>query len=334
MIPPLSWQHPAALILLLVALFVFSFIGAWYSPLRFALLPLLVSRDEYVRANGTTSLIHQVLQFAGWAAGGLLVSHVAAPAILGIASGGFLLSGLLSKRIASKGQPASGKPRPARLVVPLWKKMYQIPLIRTITLMDLLETLANAIWSTALLLAFTKTVLGKNEEWWGLLNGAYFIGAVIGSYAAVSAAKLLQRKTGIMIGVSAFCMGILTALFALSPLPIVAFLLCLGMGPFYQIRDICQETVLQDALEEAERAPMLAAREAILAPWAGMSYVIMGYLADLTSIATVYLLAAGLYLFSFVLFVSQSAARAYRFSPDPPSPVQTESPAKRDKPAS
>ena len=60
------------LFLMGVVLFVIALIGAWYQPARFALLPLVVSKKEYMKANGMLNMIHQLFLVAGWGLGGSL----------------------------------------------------------------------------------------------------------------------------------------------------------------------------------------------------------------------------------------------------------------------
>ena len=59
-------------------------------------------------------------------------------------------------------------------------------------------------------------------------------------------AKAFSSKIGINIGLSGLSMGVLTILFSLNTIPIIALLLCILMGPMYQARDICQVALLQD----------------------------------------------------------------------------------------
>lgn len=57
------------------------------------------------------------------------------------------------------------------------KDLMIIPIVRDITVMDMIEALAGSVWSSAILLAFTAAVLHETEVWWGMFNASYFIGA-------------------------------------------------------------------------------------------------------------------------------------------------------------
>jgi hypothetical protein len=309
--------HPFSytLILILMVLFFSSFIGAWYQPARFALLPIVVSKGQYMKANGTITLVHQLIVTAGWGIGGLMSVYLPFQYIVGVIAVCFVISGVLVQlikinvelNVELKEVKVNENPEPA------WKKVFKIPIVRTITIMDFIEGLANAIWASAFLLVFTTVVLDKGTEWWGALNASYTIGSMIGSLIVISGLKIIERKIGVIIGLSALSMGTLTLFFAISPNAILAVILCILMGPMYSIRDICQETVLQDVIKPSERANILAARHAILSPWTGCTFLIMGYIADVFSIQAVYLLAAGLYLIASIIALLHPSLREYHY---------------------
>lgn len=304
-----------SLIVILIILFVSSFVGSWYNPARFALLPLIINKNEYMKASGSISLINQIILTSGWALAGVLSLYVPFKFILIIIILFWILSGIFISFIRIYPQTLTeeklhSSPKSNRS----WSNLIKIPVVKSITLMDLSETLANSIWSSALLLAFTKIILGKSEDWWGLLNAGYFIGAILGSVIVIGGTNYFNNRMGKMIGISSLQMGILTFIFAITPIPIVAFLLCIIMGPLYQIRDICQETMLQDVIPSNELASTLAARSAILYPWVGIAYAVMGYLSDILGIRYVYILAAMLYSVTCLLVFIQPNIRNYQYA--------------------
>ncbi|XBO85275.1 hypothetical protein AAGG52_13085 [Bacillus licheniformis] len=98
-----------------------------------------------------------------------------------------------------------------------------------------------------------------------------------------------------MIVLGSVSMGITTFLFAYSPNPLFSVILCIMMGPLYQIRDVSQTVILQDALTDEERAPVSAAQNTILTAWSILTIAIMGALADLIGVQSVFIAAAVLY---------------------------------------
>jgi hypothetical protein len=301
---------PHLLLLTLVVLFIFASIGAWYQPARFALLPLVVSKKEYMKANGTLNIVHQLFLVAGWGLGGILAVVLPFSTVILIIASSFFLSGVCIRGIRSEESAALGKtsePEPA------WRKIIRVGIIRNLTLMDIFETLANVVWTSAFILAFTYEILGKGSEWWGFINASYWVGGIAGSFVVVAITKFLERRVGLMIALSALLMSLLTLFFAVNSRALLALVLCMLMGPFYQIREICQETVLQDVLSPSERAKVMAARSALLTPWGALAYLIMGWLADRTDIQSAYLIGAILYGITFLIAILHTKLRGYRY---------------------
>ena len=298
------------LFLMGVVLFVIALIGAWYQPARFALLPLVVSKKEYMKANGMLNMIHQLFLVAGWGLGGIVAAVLPFYSVILLIFISFSLSGECIRRIQLQASPIAeetSKPEPA------WRRMIQIPVVRNITSMDLLESLANVVWASAFILAFTHEILGKGSEWWGFINASYWVGGIVGSWMAVMVTPFLEKRVGYMIGLSALSMSLLTFFFAINSNAVLALVICALMGPFYQVREICQETVLQDAISPRERANVMAARNAVLTPWSAMTHLMMGWLADRMDIQSAYLLAAILYGLTFLFVACQPQLKNYQY---------------------
>ncbi|MBN2907962.1 MFS transporter [Polycladomyces sp. WAk] len=305
-------------LLVLIPLFFVAAIGAWYQPARFALLPLVVSKKEYMKAAGTLNVIHQLFLIAGWGLGGIIAALLPFYSVILMISISFFLSGVCVRLIrldhSYKGEK-SGKPEPA------WQIMIKVGVIRNLTLMDMIEALANVIWSSAFILAFTYEILKKGSEWWGFINAAYWIGGMAGSFMVMMMTRHLEKRMGLMIGFSALSMALLTFLFAINTNAILALVLCILMGPIYQAREICQETVLQDVITPRERANVMAARNAILTPWWGMTYLIMGWAADRMDIQSIYILAAVLYGVTFFIVFLHPQLKDYQYDVEEKSSV-------------
>lgn len=305
----LSVPSPSIFVILLV-LFMLSFVSAWYQPARFALLPQVVERREYMKANGKLTLVHQMFLTTGWAVGGMLTLWVPFWGILGFVSLSFALSGILVYGIRLRESPTVSEP--VGHSEPAWKLLWQSPIIRSITAMDAVEALANAVWTSAILLAFTTEVLGEGAAWWGWINAAYFVGAILGTVLVIHYSDHLQQNLAGMIAASAVSMAIFTALFATLSYPLVSLLLCVCMGPLYQIRDIGQTTILQDTIQSDRRAGVMAARESLLSPWTAVTILLMGLVAERFGVQAAYGLAAGLYACTALLVWAQPELRRYR----------------------
>ncbi|MBE0172040.1 MFS transporter [Bacillus spizizenii ATCC 6633 = JCM 2499] len=295
----------------LLFVFCFSFAGAFFQPARFALLPIIVPKEQYVKANGVVSLSNQLFLTAGWGLGGLLTYAVPFELVVGAAICLFVLSGasLNVLHINEKTTDGTAEKASARSI---WKDVMIIPIVRNITLMDMIEALAGSVWSSAILLAFTVAVLHETEMWWGIFNASYFIGAIVGSVIAIRFSAFFEQNMGYAIIFCSLVMSALTLLFSFSPIPFLCALACAAMGPFYQVRDICQETMLQEVIPEQKRIGIMAAKNAILTPWSGVTYSIMGLVADAAGAKTAFIAAAALYIMTFFIALAQPLLLHYK----------------------
>ncbi|MGG0023123.1 MFS transporter [Bacillus inaquosorum] len=295
----------------LLFVFCFSFAGAFFQPARFALLPIIVPKEQYVKANGVISLSNQLFLTAGWGLGGLLTYAVPFELVVGAAICLFVLSGgsisllhINEEETDEKAETVSARS--------IWKDLMIIPVVRDITVMDMIEALAGSVWSSAILLAFTAAVLHETEVWWGMFNASYFIGAIVGSIIAIRFSVFFEQNMGYAIMFSSLVMSVLTLLFSFSPIPFLCALACAAMGPFYQVRDICQETVLQEAIPEQKRIGIMAAKNAILTPWSGITYSIMGLVADAAGAKMAFITAGVLYGMTFLIALAQPRLLHYK----------------------
>lgn len=295
----------------LLFVFCFSFAGAFFQPARFALLPIIVPKEQYVKANGVISLSNQLFLTAGWGLGGLLTYAVPFELVVGAAICLFVLSGVSISLLHINEEETDEKAETAS-ARSIWKDLMIIPVVRDITVMDMIEALAGSVWSSAILLAFTAAVLHETEVWWGMFNASYFIGAIVGSIIAIRFSVFFEQNMGYAIMFSSLVMSVLTLLFSFSPIPLLCALTCAAMGPFYQVRDICQETVLQEAIPEQKRIGIMAAKNAILTPWSGITYSIMGLVADAAGAKMAFITAGVLYGMTFLIALAQPRLLHYK----------------------
>lgn len=295
----------------LLFVFCFSFAGAFFQPARFALLPIIVPKEQYVKVNGVISLSNQLFLTAGWGLGGLLTYAVPFELVVGAAICLFVLSGVSISLLHINEEETDEKAETAS-ARSIWKDLMIIPVVRDITVMDMIEALAGSVWSSAILLAFTAAVLHETEVWWGMFNASYFIGAIVGSIIAIRFSVFFEQNMGYAIMFSSLVMSVLTLLFSFSPIPLLCALTCAAMGPFYQVRDICQETVLQEAIPEQKRIGIMAAKNAILTPWSGITYSIMGLVADAAGAKMAFITAGVLYGMTFLIALAQPRLLHYK----------------------
>lgn len=191
------------------------------------------------------------------------------------------------------------------------------PRLRTLAVIDIIETLGATVWVGAFTLAYVQDVLGQGEAWWGYINAVYFAGTVIGSFGVLTLVrKLRNRVYGAMLaGMASY--AVLTFLYAFGEWPPAALVLVLLMGPVAELAYIARQTLIQQSADAAILPKVTAAQNTIVSFTSMVSLLLLGWAADRLGIVAVYVLTAALtvcaVLFGLLArraFAASSAAKA------------------------
>ncbi|GAX91555.1 MFS transporter [Effusibacillus lacus] len=291
---------------LLGFVFMLAFLEGWIVPARNAFIPRLVEQNKLVNANSVLSVTDQTVQMIAWGIGGIVVAEIGGESTLWLTLDLYFLSSLFLLFIKGKSknyQITHKKVSKREAMKEGWVTIWRTPQLRIVTMMDLVEGVANGVWAGALLLVYVKEVLHKGEEWWGFLNSGYVLGLLLGGLLVLSFSRWVDQRLGMSMIAGSFVFSVLTVFFALTSSPVVALILCGLMGPAYQLRDISQRTVFQKHVDETVLPKVFSAQATILYTSFGLSVLLMGFVADVFGVRTAYLLAAGLFFVSAFLAV-------------------------------
>lgn len=289
---PLLWEGGFAIGFALV--FAISFLDGWTVPARNALVPRLVKRDRLVRANSLISTTDQIVLLAGWSTGGILVAWLGAEATLWINLTLFALSsvaiwflrdpfqgekptGAATGTVSRRGRMSEG-----------WAMIWNHPLLRRVTLMDLTEMFAGVIWIAAISMVFVTEVLHQSTEWFGYINAGYYLGTLLGGILILRLSDRVQQRLIPAMITGSVINCLLTLLFTSIPFAPFALFLSVLMGPFYQLRDIAQRSLLQETVDNRSLPKVFAAHGTLMYGAFGLSVSIAGILADAFGVRTVY----------------------------------------------
>lgn len=191
-----------------------------------------------------------------------------------------------------------------------WIHLWSNSTLRLVTLMDVIEGIAGQIWVGAITLVYVKEILHKGEQWWGYINVSYYIGTIVGGIITIYLAKKIQTNLVLSMATGSFLFSILTLLYGLSSMPLLSLILCIAMGPAYQIRDIAQQTAFQTNIDVSLLPKVYASRNVLLSTVSSISIFIVGAIAEYFGIRMVYIFGAVLICISaglsFVLFKTKN----------------------------
>jgi MFS family permease len=297
---PSHWLIPTVLFLVLGI----SILHGWGIPARNALAPRLVPPDSLMKANSLLATSDQMVLLVGWSLGGILVAGLGILQVLGITTIMMFLSALalFFVKDPSKIVPSNQKkPKPWDRMKEGWSIILTNPLLRTLSLMEIISGLGESIWAGSIILVFVKGVLHKGEDWWGFINTSHFAGTILGGVLIWKMSKKIENWIIFSMLIGSLGIGVLTMIFALSANPWFALAIALLMGPPYQLRNIAQRTLLQSHTTAEWLSKVLAAFGTLTFVSYGCSVLLMGWIADHCTVQFVYIFTAGLNIISAVL---------------------------------
>jgi MFS family permease len=200
--------------------------------------------------------------------------------------------------------------------VPLWQSAKEglrylrgHELARTLVTMEWLEHIPHGVWTSALMLVFVEEALHGEAQAWGLQNGAFYAGVMLGSVLAAAVTGPIARWPGRIIIINAFLMGFLTIIYASAPTVLITIIISILYGPMFALRDVSQNSLLQATVDEDKLGRVFALREMGWNVVFLMSGLTLAWLGDYLPIRAIYMLAAVGYLLTAVYAFSSRALR-------------------------
>ncbi|WP_369899962.1 MFS transporter [Bacillus manliponensis] len=283
---------------------IISLCEGWSRPLLYTIIPRLAEENQLAKVNSIFTSSSQIVQAAAYTFTSIIVIMISAPFTMIINNVCMILSCItlfIVTRNLQTEQTSEEQSIKTNTLKKSWSLLFQHPSLRTVTIMDMIESLAGTIWIGAVTMAFVTTVLQKGAEWWGYINTSYYIGTILGGLLAWRFSTYIQNNLIRSMAFGSLLFSILTFLYGINSSGFIALLLCIFMGPAYQFRDIAQTTVLQTSVAPSLLSNVYAAHHTLVSAMSGISMLCVGMIADLFGARTVYIVASFLILLSATL---------------------------------
>jgi MFS family permease len=267
-------------------------------------LPYYVEDDQLVKANSIAGSITQMIQIGAWLFGGLLLIVISSIQLIGIVALLFMLSCLFLTLIQHVDYVEKEKQKLWEQLTRGWKSIGATPVLKKIIQMDILETVAGTVWIAAIVYVFVEQALLVGEQWWGLINGSFFIGLLIGSLYCIKFPQLVDQNKYLFIFGGVLISSILTILFGTTSHPVIALILSFGIGLFGQLKNIPQRTIIQRSVPPKKLVTVYTSMGTVATGVFGISSLVIGLIADILGVRAVF-------IFSGILLVIVSMI-AYR----------------------
>ena len=299
--------------ILFTYIMILSFVEGWGSPLLNSIVPQIVLKEELVKVNSLLSISNQAVQIGGYTLTGFIVVKIGYTSTL-LITAVLLWISIVCLYIAIRSLYNEVRENQGAskwtLMKEGWIHLWSNSTLRLVTLMDVIEGIAGQIWVGAMTLVYVKEILHKGEQWWGYINASYYIGTIVGGVITIYLAKKIQKNLVISMAAGSFLFSVLTLLYGLSSIPVLSLILCIAMGPAYQIRDVAQQTAFQINIDVSLLPKVYASRNVLLSTVSSISIFIVGVIAEYFGIRMVYIFGAVLICISaglsFVLFKTKN----------------------------
>ncbi|KOS69226.1 MFS transporter [Lysinibacillus contaminans] len=268
-----------------------AFFDGCANPLRQTLIPYYVKPDHLIQANGIAETITQVIQAGMWFVGSSLLIIMSSQQLVWLVGCLFVIASILLCLLESVNHKTTELKGKLEKIKEGWRTLSNTPVLRRIAWIEFLETIAGTVWIAAILYVFVNDALNVDEKWWGFINGAFFLGLILGSVYCIKFSTFVEKKLGTFIFVGSFASFLFTLLFSLNSIPIISLFLSLCVGLFGQIKYIPQQAVIQTSVSKEQLSTVYTSLGAIGTGIFGVGSLVMGVLADLLGIRIVFVIS-------------------------------------------
>ncbi|MGM0846319.1 MAG: MFS transporter [Bacillota bacterium] len=292
--------------LLVVFLLVSSvaFLDGWALPARNAFVPSIVRREDLMGANGFLSTVDQAVQFSAWAFGGILVAFAGVEWTLILTACLFSVSSLMMYSLPMYSTGVSMKPEKdqnfAAKMAEGWEDIWRNSKLRNIFFIYAIESAATVVWIAAILYIYVDVQLGRGEEWWGYINGAFFIGLIAAGVLLLKTHRLFSVNVYRWLPLALIFASLATMFFGLTSIAFLSLLFSVIFGFFDGMKVILLQTAVQQSISPEKLGKVFAAQGALTTLIFGMFSLGAGYFTEKYGVQPVFIVSAILLLLAVI----------------------------------
>ncbi|MGQ9010075.1 MFS transporter [Bacillus stercoris] len=273
--------------------FLMSLLDGGTIPVRNSMIPRFVPKSMLLKANSLVLTSDQIVLLLGWLLGGILIKWLGPQLLLLLTFALYGTSTVSLFFVKDAGKGDAEKEENESLMDKIssgWKAIYRMPVIRMLTVLELLSMFGRSIWTGAIILVYVDEVLHKSETWWGFINASYFAGTITGGLIVWKLSKIMNGKLFSMILWTSLAIGACTLCLALNKYALASLLFVFILGPSFQLRGIAIRTYVQESINETLLPKILSAQHTISTFVYGASILIMSSLTDWLGVQYVFFL--------------------------------------------
>lgn len=273
-----------------------SFLDGCSEPISRALIPKYVEKHRLVKANGIFNSMLQTVNIGSWAIGTSLLLVFSVHQLVLLDSFLFLSASIVLAFLPRTTREKNEKQPLGHQLFIGWRWIMKDPLVRVIVGMDMLESIANTAWVSAIVLVFVREVMQAPDAWWGYINATYFVGALLGSALVMRFSERFDKNKRTAIVMGAILGGLITVAVALLGDRFLILGLSVLIGLFSQIKNIPQASLIQQKVAADRLVAIYAASGILNSGVFALFTLLMGQVADVFDVRWVFFLSGSLLL--------------------------------------
>lgn len=232
---------------LFVIISIIAFSDGFAQPVSQSILPHYAADNDLVKSNSILNTSFQILGIGGWAGGSILLAWLSVPSILVLSLALASLSVILLLQLQSVriDQQASGNNSIWHNLLKGWRTIDTVPLLKLTAVISILDTFANSVWISSIILAFVQKTLNASQYWWGYINAAYMFGGVLGGILCYRLSQRIAKNPFSVMITGTTIVALVTLIVSINSN--MWILLCLSglVGIFGELKDIPQTSLIQ-----------------------------------------------------------------------------------------
>jgi MFS family permease len=265
-----------------------SCVDTLFSPAGRSALPAIVSRDDLLQANAWLGTSFNLQLALGPMIGGVIVLALGPGGALGVNTVSFLLSAAILSRLPPLRAAADVERRGFITTGTEGLRFaWQTPIVRAV-LLALFFAVAFAAMDNVALVFLVRDTLGGGPLAFGLLSAAYGVGMLVAS--AGLSLRMLRISAGAIFLLGWFFNGFGILLTGLAPLLVVVGIGQVIAGWGNGAENIGVETLIQRIVPRPLLGRTFGVASTAAFGGSTLAYAVSGFLLDLTSPRTVFLI--------------------------------------------
>lgn len=288
---------------LFVIISIIAFSDGFAQPVSQSILPHYAADNDLVKSNSILNTSFQILGIGGLAGGSILLAWLSVPSILVLSLALASLSVILLLQLQSVriDQQDSENNSIWHNLLRGWRTIDTVPLLKLTAVISILDTFANSVWISSIILAFVQKTLNASQYWWGYINAAYMFGGVLGGVLCYRQSQHIAKNPFSVMITGTTIVALVT--FIVSINSNMWFLLCLSglVGIFGELKDIPQTSLIQSRTDNKLLPNVFSSLTVLYTGTFSMAFIFVSALSEQFGVRFVFVISSFLLVIVSVL---------------------------------